>query len=90
MNGTFVTLALAFGGLVGSALRVWVTNDQVNFSKQSIADLVIGAAVGLLWPLYPLFDFPANANIVQQAAIVGLVAYFSSDLLTNVATRFKK
>lgn len=79
---------LALGGIVGSALKAWVTTDQMNVSKNTVADVLIGGAVGLIYPLYPVIDFPAAATLVQKAAIIGMIAYFSSDLITNVAARF--
>lgn len=79
---------LALGGLVGSAVKSWVTMSQATFSKQSVVDIVIGGVVGLLWPIWPPLPLPEGASLVQQAALVGCFAYFSSDLIANLARRF--
>lgn len=79
---------LALGGLIGSAIKAWVTVEQPTLSKQSLIDIILGGAVGLLWTIWPPFDLPATASLVQRAAIVGITAYFSSDLLANLARRF--
>ena len=79
---------LALGGVIGSAVKAWVTVSQPTWSKQSAVDVVLGGVVGLLWTLWPPFDLPATASLVQKAAIVGVTAYFSSDLISNLAKRF--
>ncbi len=82
-------LVLALGGILGAALRVVVTPEQPTFSRRTIADVVLGGVVGLLYPLYPVVQFPADATLLQRAAIVGLVAYFSGDLAAGLAARVK-
>ena len=79
---------LALGGVIGSAVKAWVTVSQPTWSKQSAIDVVLGGVVGLLWTLWPPFDLPVTASLVQKAAIVGVTAYFSSDLISNLAKRF--
>lgn len=83
-----VSLVYGIAGLVGSALKAWVSNDQASFSKKSLADILIGGAVGVLYPLFPLIPLPEGANLLQQGAIIGVISYFSSDLITNVMTKF--
>lgn len=78
-----LSLVLALGGLVGSAARALLTTSQPTFSRRSLADVLIGGAVGFLWPLYPLIDFPAGATMFQKAVIVGVIAYFAGDVLLN-------
>jgi len=78
---------LALGGLVGSGLKAYVTTTQENFSKQSLADVLIGGAVGLLYPLYPVIDFPAGASIVQKAVMIAVIAYFSADLIPGILSK---
>lgn len=82
-----VSLVYGLAGLIGSALKAWVSNDQASLSKKSVADVAIGAAVGILYPLYPILPIPEHASIIQQGAIIGVISYFSSDLITNVMTK---
>jgi hypothetical protein len=81
------SVAYGIAGLVGSALKAFVSTDQANFSKKSIADVVIGAAVGILYPLVPFVPIPETANLLQQAVMIGVISYFSSDLLTGVLSK---
>lgn len=82
-----VSLMLALGGVVGSAARSALTASQPFASRKTATDLVIGALVGFLWPLYPLIDFPAGSTTLQQAVIVAAIAYITGDALINVLTR---
>jgi hypothetical protein len=82
-----VSIAYGIAGLVGSALKAWVSNDQASFSKKSLADVLIGGAVGILYPLFPFVPMPDGASLLQQSALIGVVSYFSSDLITNVMTK---
>lgn len=81
------SIAMALGGLIGSGLKAWVTRSQETFSRASIADVLIGGAVGILYPLFPIVELPAAATALQKAAMIGVLAYFSSDLVANVAGR---
>lgn len=83
-----VSLAFGIAGLVGSGLKAWVSNDQASFSKKSVADVLIGGAVGILYPLVPFVPIPETANLLQQSALIGVISYFSSDLITNILTKF--
>ncbi len=83
-----VSLAYGIAGLIGSGLKAWVSNDQASLSKKSLADVLIGGAVGILYPLMPFVPFPEGANLLQQSAMIGVISYFSSDLITNVMTKF--
>lgn len=83
-----VSVAFGIAGLVGSALKAWVSNDQASFSKKSLADVLIGGAVGILYPLMPFVPIPDNATLLQSATLIGVVSYFSSDLITNIMTKF--
>ena len=78
---------LALGGLVGSGLKAWLTTTQENFSKQSLADVLIGGAIGFLYPIYPLIDFPVSASIAQKAVMLAVLAYFSADMIPNVLSK---
>lgn len=78
------TIALALGGIAGSALKAFVSNDQGTFSKKSLADVLIGGAVGLLYPLYPIISLPPGASLAQQATLIAVIAYFTGDLALNV------
>lgn len=77
------TVVYGLAGLIGSALKAWVSSDQKTFSRKSVADVVIGAAVGILYPLYPLIPLPKEANLLQQAALIVALAYVSSDFIQN-------
>ena len=81
---------LALGGLVGSALKAWITASQATFSKKSIGDVLIGGAVGLLWPVLGPIPIPADLAIAQKAALVGVLAYVASDFLQNAITRVSR
>ncbi len=81
------SLILAIGGLLGSALKSWMTSTQATWSKQSLADVIIGAAIGLLYPLFPLVPFPDGASLAQKGAILFVLSYFGADLLTNLFQR---
>lgn len=78
---------LALGGLIGSGLKAWLTTTQENFSKQSLGDVLIGGAIGFLYPIYPIIDFPVAASIAQKAVMLGVIAYFSADLIPGVLTK---
>jgi len=77
-------LWLMMGGIAGAALRVFVSNSQTTLSKQSIGDILIGGAVGLLYPLYPILEFPANASLYQKAGLIFVLSYLSADFVQNV------
>lgn len=82
-----VSLAFGVAGLIASGLKAFVSTDQANISKKSIADVVIGGAVGVLYPLFPVIPIPETASVLQQAVLVGVVSYFSSDLLTGILAK---
>jgi uncharacterized membrane protein YraQ (UPF0718 family) len=82
-----LSIALALGGIVGSALRVFITNDQTTFSRKSIGDILVGGAVGVLWPLYPLVELPVGASVLQQASLIGVVSYLAGDVIQNLVQR---
>lgn len=78
-----LSLWLALGGVAGSVARVLITQSQSWRDRKSIGDVVVGFAVGYLWPLYPLIDFPATATTPQKAVIVAVIAYFAGDVIQN-------
>lgn len=77
-------LYLALGGLAGSALKAYIATDQNTLSRQTIADVAIGAAVGFLYPLYPVIEFPPVASVAQKAVMMGVLSYFSADMIQGV------
>lgn len=81
-----ISLTLAAGGLVGSAMRALVNKDQNTLSRQSAVDILTGGLVGVFVPA--VYAFPVGWTVAQQAAGVALLAYFCSDLVTNVLRRF--
>ncbi len=88
------TVMLIIAGLLGSALKAWVSVSQANFSKRSIADVILGGAVGGLFPLVvntmpsPIPDLWARASIIQQGLLLGVIAYATSDFINNVLGKF--
>ena len=78
------TIAFAIAGLVAAALKAFVSADQATLSRKSVADVLIGGAVGILYPLFPVVPLPETANLLQQAVLVGVLSYFSSDLLQGI------
>lgn len=78
------TLAYFIAGLVAAGLKAFFSADQATVSRKSVADVIIGGAVGILYPLYPLFPLPAGANLLQRAAVVLVICYVSTDLLQNI------
>lgn len=81
------SVAFGLAGLIASALKVFVAGDQATISRKSIADVILGGAVGILYPLYPLVPMPEHATLLQQSMLVGVICYFSSDLITNVLAK---
>lgn len=81
------TVAFGIAGVVASALKVFVAGDQATVSRKSIADVILGGAIGILYPLYPLVPLPDAANLLQQSMLVGVICYFSSDLITNILAK---
>lgn len=78
------TIAYLIAGLLAAVLKAYFSADQATFSRKSVADVIIGGAVGLLYPLFPLVPLPAGASLIQRAAIVLVICYVSTDLLQNV------
>lgn len=81
------SLAFGLAGLIASALKVFVAGDQATLSRKSIADVILGGAIGILYPLYPIVPLPESATLLQQSMAVGVVCYFGSDLITNVLAK---
>lgn len=72
------------GGVLGSAIRAWLTTSQVTFSRKSFADVVVGGLVGIMYPLYPLI--PLVGSLLQQGTEIALLSYFAGDMLQNLLT----
>ena len=91
-SGDRLALYLAGGALAGGLLRAWVTYGANFFrDRKSIADLVITGAIGFLWPVAagPLgIELPGG--MIQQAVMVGAIAYFAGDLLINFFNKVVK
>jgi VIT1/CCC1 family predicted Fe2+/Mn2+ transporter len=81
------SIAYGIAGLIGSGLKAFVSTDQANISKKSVADVVIGGAVGILYPLFPFVPIPDTASLLQQAVMIGVISYFSSDLVTGILSK---
>lgn len=81
------TILFALGGLMGSALRVVITTDQETFSRKSVVDLIVGALIGIIYPLYPLFPLPEGADLIQKSALIAVISYAGGDLVQSVMSR---
>lgn len=83
------TIVLIVAGLLGSALKAWISVSQANISKRSIADVILGGAVGGLFPLLvqsmpsPIPELWVRASLVQEALLLGILAYATSDFINN-------
>lgn len=92
--GDYTVLYLIAAGLAGSALKAWVSMDQATISKKSIGDIVLGGAVGGLFPLMvgslptTISDLFTKATVLQQALLLGVMAYIMSDFVTSLLARF--
>src|SRR5512137_364191 len=83
MNAAVVSVVYFVSGLIGSAIKAAGSHDQQTFSSKSLADLVLGGITGILVPLVMPSLIPTNANIVQQGAVVAVIAYTGSDIIQN-------
>ncbi len=88
MNAAIVSGIYFISGLLGAAVKAYGSNDQVTFSRKSVGDLILGGLTGILLPLVTPSLIPSGANIVQQAAVVALLAYAGSDIIQNFLTKF--
>lgn len=82
-----LSLVLALAGVAGALARAGLTVSQPFLSRKTIGDALVGGFVGVLWPLYPVIDFPASATLLQKAVIVMVIAYFAGDVLQNGLSR---
>ena len=90
----YPTLYLILAGLAGSAIKAWISMDQATFSKKSIGDVLLGGAVGGLFPLFvdnlpsSIVEMYTKASLLQQALMIGAISYTASDLITGLLARF--
>jgi tetratricopeptide (TPR) repeat protein len=88
------TIALAFGGMLGSFLRALTTKGQSTLSKQTGVDMIVGGIVGVLLPVVPLSSIltllgvqvqlpslPTDWTPLQKGAAMAFVAYVFSDAI---------
>jgi len=87
MMPTTLQIALFMCGLLGSALKSYVTQSQGTFSRRSVGDILTGGVVAVLVPIYAPALLPGSQNIFGQAMVIFALSYFSSDLLMNVLTK---
>ena len=80
---------LALGAAVGAALNVYMTTEQENFSRKSVVQVVLSAAAGYLYPLYPVLPLP-EASVASQAVLMGVMSYAGADFGANLMTRIKE
>jgi hypothetical protein len=81
---TKLQIALLIAGLLGSALKAYISTDQTTFSKKSVVDVVIGGLAALLIPQFFPSLLPPDANVASTFAIVAVLSYVSSDLVQGV------
>lgn len=79
-----LSLYLALGAVVGGAFHAWVSNADAFFTRTTAGNVFIAAVVGLVYPLWPVIDFPETANVVQKAAIMAGIAYVAGDAIQNL------
>jgi len=87
MMPTTLQLALFCCGLLGSALKAYVTTSQATFSRRSVGDVLTGGVIAVLVPIYAPVLLPAAENIFGQGMVIFALSYFSSDLVTNVLVK---
>lgn len=78
---TMATLMLTGAGAVGTALRALVSQSQDTFSRKTLADVVIGAFIGGLWPQLGLPML--GTTMLGQAFFIALLSYFTDHALQN-------
>ena len=81
------TILLLVAGLIGGLLKALVTGHQPFLSRQTIADVATSGAVGILLPASGML--PEGWKPAWQAALVIIVTYTASDLVTTLLGRFK-
>ena len=84
---TTLQIVLFLCGLLGSALKSYVTQSQGTFSRRSIGDILTGGVVAVLVPIYAPALLPGSQNVFGQGMVIFALSYFSSDLLMNVLTK---
>jgi membrane associated rhomboid family serine protease len=89
-----VWVFIAIGGMSGSAVKAWATTSQATLSKASIIDVLIGGAVGAIFPLLGPSLLPdavqtawEAASTAQKAILMGILCYASSDFIQNMLSK---
>lgn len=83
VSPTTASLVFFAAGVLGAILKSYLSADQQTKSKKTLGDVILGGLTGILIPLLAPSLIPANANIVQQAALVAVGAYAGSDIIQN-------
>lgn len=79
-----VSLTFLLAGLVGGALKAFLSNSQENISVKSLGDVVIAGLVGLLWPALGPIPIPEKLTLIQQAGFITFISYTGSHVVTSV------
>ena len=91
---------LAVGGALGVAVRAFLTNGQKTISRETIQDILLGAAIGFMWTVrspelpiigvgWPLFEFPEGARLAHKVVIVGGFTWLLGEAAKKLLLRFK-
>src|SRR3990167_7642358 len=80
------SLVIMAGALLGGVMRSLITKDQAFLSKRTLVDTVTSGAAGLV--LIGSGLLPGDWTPAAQAALVLIVSYVSSDLVTTLVGRF--
>ena len=71
-----LTVWLAVGGLLGGTLHALFMGTTPSFwCRETGKTIFLGGIMGLLYPLYPIIPFHPEANVIQQAGLVTLIAF---------------
>ena len=81
------SVVLALGGALGSAMRVLMAPEHPTWSRRSAVEIIMGAASGALYPLYPVIALPAEASLLQRGILMMVIGYVSGNLIMMVAAR---
>lgn len=83
-----VHIALLLFALAGSAFKAWTSGSQATWSRRSLGDIVIGAAVGFIGPAFLPSVMMSGTAIEFQCGAVFVLAYFSSHVINALLAKF--
>lgn len=90
-NPTALMLLLFFAGLVGGGARAFITKSQSNLSARSVADVVLGASLGIFLPrLAGNIQIWGALTPLEQFVAVAIASYCFGDVIQNaILSRMK-